>query len=103
MRLPWFPEGLIFAATVLGAALGIFIGAMRAMGRVTGEVTGSILTGLVRGMREWADGRGSADAAPPSPGASQEPGAGATDPDAAIERGTPAGPEPLERLRPHIR
>ncbi|KRT62427.1 MAG: hypothetical protein XU10_C0028G0006 [Chloroflexi bacterium CSP1-4] len=102
MRLPWFPEGLILAAAVLGAALGIFIGAMHAIGRVTGEVTGSILTGLVRGLREWADGRGSA-AARPSPRASQEPGVGATDPDAAIERGTPAGPEPLERLRPHIR
>ena len=60
MAFPFYPGGMIAAIAVLGGSLFLFRLFLLALDRGAAELRGSIGPGLVRGVRAWSEGPGSA-------------------------------------------
>ena len=92
MPFPFLPWGIVTAGIVLGGMVGLFMVVAHLLDQAASAVSGTMLPGLVRGVRQWSDGRSAALQPLPSPRAELH-----------IE---PIVDEPLparERLHPHIR
>lgn len=115
MPFPFLPWGIVTAGIVLGGMVGLFMVVAHLLDQAASEVAGTMLPGLVRGVRQWSDGR---SAALPglSPVAAAEDGDRSSDERGAEDEGgrmadpelsfEPIADQPLparERLHPQIR
>ncbi len=115
MPFPFLPWGIVTAAIVLGSMVGLFMVVAHLLDRAASEFGGTMLPGVVRGVRQWSDGRSAALPPSPSPRAAEVGGGSPGVRDADDERRLTADPElriepivdePLparERLHPYIR
>ena len=57
MPFPFLPWGIVTAGIVLGGMVGLFMVVAHLLDQAASEVAGTMLPGLVRGVRQWSDGR----------------------------------------------